>query len=217
VFTRRFFFSGLILACCAIPASATLTTYTALPSFTAANTDQTFQNITFPSSGNQGTTYTDLLTLVAFSSGSGLTAIPSPTGWPSGTAIEVTPNSAMTKILTIALPASVTSLGMYLGPQNFNNFEIIITDAAGASDNFDYGAFHQSYSDSSPVFFGLRTNSPITSFTIKTYGPPDDLALDSVMIGGGSTSETPEVATFLMIGSGLLMLRYGRRWMPRAV
>ena len=43
----------LVLACGAIPASASLTTYTTLSTFTAATLGQTFQSITFPS-GNDG-------------------------------------------------------------------------------------------------------------------------------------------------------------------
>jgi hypothetical protein len=41
------------------------------------------------------------------------------------------------------------------------------------------------------------------------------LGLDNLELGTTPDAQAPEAVTFLMIGSGLLMLRFGRRWLPR--
>lgn len=212
MFTRtalRILVSLLVLACGSIPVSAALVTYTTLSSFDAATTGQTFDNITFPS-GSDGTSYTDPTSQVVFSSENGLTGITAPSGWPADSALENV-NSGATNVLTITLPSLVTSVSLYLGPQNFSNFNIDISNTGG--NTYDNGALEQS-GNSTPVFFGVTSDTPFSSFTITTYNSVDHLVIDGVEVGT-SDAQTPEVATLLMIGSGLLMLRFGRRWLPR--
>jgi hypothetical protein len=223
VFTQRFLVSALVLACGAIPASATLTTYSSLSAFTAGNTDQTFQNITFPS-GNNGTTYTDPTTGVVFSDATSLIGIGTPSGWPAGSSLQAThcgsPGSCTTT-LTITLPATVTSVAMDLGLSGFNAFQVTVSNGVDAP----FSSNQEQSSLSTPLFYGFASTSPFTTFTISTEDPVNDLLLDAMEIGtptsggsggGGDPPDTPEVATLLMIGSGLVMLRCGRRWMPRA-
>jgi hypothetical protein len=210
--TFRTFVSLLALACSAIPVSAALTTYSTLSSFNSATSSQTFSNITFPS-GSDGTSYTDIASQVVFSSANGLTGIPTIGTWPAGSSLEVL-NSGSTNVLTITLPSLVTSVSLYLGPQNFSNFNIDVANTGGGT--YDNGAEEQS-SGTTPVFFGVTSDSAFSTFTVTTFASVDHLVIDGVEIGtsGSDQAQTPEVATFLMIGGGLLMLRYGRRWLPR--
>ena len=230
MFTQRFLVSALLLACGAIPASATLTTYSSLSTFTAGNTDQTFQNITFPS-GNNGTTYTDPTTGVVFSDATSLVGIGTPAGWPAGSSLQASdcgsPTSCTTT-LTITLPSAVTSVSLDLSLQNFNQFQVTASNTGTGCLTSSANCFTQNTQSSptTPNFFGFRSDTPFTTFTVATEDFVSSITLDAMEIGtptgggggGGPTDppDTPEVATLLMIGSGLVMLRCGRRWMPRA-
>ncbi len=210
----RILASLLVLACGAIPASATLTTYTTQSSFNAATTAQSFQNITFPS-GSDGTSYTDPTSQVVFSSGNGLTGITAPTGWPTDSSLEISPNASAINILSIVLPSLVTSVSLFVGPQDFSAFNIDITAAGGNS--YHNGGEIQTGSVMNPVFFGITSDTAFSTFTITTFANVDHIAIDGVQVGQSQEqAQTPEVATLLMIGSGLLMLRFGRRWMPHS-
>lgn len=219
MYTKRFLVFALLLACGAIPASATLVNYSTLADFTAGNTDQTFQNITFPS-GSQGTTYTDSTTGVMFTDGTSLVGVPFPVGWPAGSSLQATncgsPGSCTTT-LTITLPSAVTSVALFAGPDNFQPFQISVSN--GVDPQFSSNQSQNPVTN--PFFFGFRSDSPFTTFTIASEDNVSSVFLDSMEVGtptgdAGPPPDTPEVATLLMIGSGLVMLRCGRRWMPRA-
>src|SRR5580698_2757434 len=159
----------LVLACGAIPASASLTTYTTLSTFTAATLSQTFQSITFPS-GNDGTSYTDTSSGVVFSDSAGigssfLDGIASPNGWPSGSSLEATNcssgSSTCTTTLTITLPSAVTSVSMDLGLQSFNSFQLTVSSSGG-------GTFNQNLESgglTTGLFYGFVSDTPFSSFT----------------------------------------------------
>ena len=80
------------------------------------------------------------------------------------------------------------------------------------------------------VVTGITTYRMIQAWEAEesqaTQAWAQSLILDNIQIGtmtgsggsggGGDPPDTPEVATLIMIGSGLIMLRCGRRWMPRA-
>jgi len=224
VFTQRFLISALLLASGAIPASATLVSYSDLPTFTSATSGQTFQNITFPT-GSDGTSYTDPTTLATFTDVTGLVGVASPTGWPTGSTLEANHCSSSSGCtLTITLPAAVTSVSLDVGLQAFNEFQITVSNTGAGCSTSTANCFTQNLesSSTSPSFFGFQSDSPFTTFTIATEDNVSNLFIDSLEIGssGGSgpsdPPDTPEVATLLMIGSGLIMLRCGRRWMPRA-
>lgn len=218
MFTQRFLVSALLLASGAIPASATLVSYTDLPTFTSATSSQTFQNITFPT-GSDGTTYTDPTTLVSFTDVTGLVGVASPTGWPTGSTLEANHcSSSAGCTLTITLPSTATSVGFFVGTDNFNPFQISVSN--GTDPTFSSNQAQNPIT--APFFFGFTSTVPFTTFTIASEDNVSNLFIDSMEIGtsGGSgpsdPPDTPEVATLLMIGSGLIMLRCGRRWMPRA-
>ncbi len=112
--------------------------------------------------------------------------------------------------ITIALPANVYAFGvdlLYL--QNGGSGALYVINVNGTQVN-------SSASTGLPgsTFFGYSSATAITSVTI--YMPLQNVALglDNLELGT-ATAQTPEAVTFLMIGSGLLMLRFGRRWLPR--
>jgi hypothetical protein len=212
----------LVLACCAIPASATLTTYADAASFNLANPGNTF--ITFPPTVS-GTNYTDAATDVGFSDAGGtstLEEILTPSGWPTGSSLQATacspsPSGCITT-LTIDLPSAVTSVGMYIGLQSYNDFQIAVSNTGGGS----YSANNIVSTPSSSTFFGVSSDSPFSTFTIATESYFPSITIDDLQIGtsgggggDGGDAQAPEAATFLMIGSGLIMLHFGRRWLPR--
>lgn len=205
--------SILVLAGAAIPASATLQTYTDQSSFITATTgNQNFVNITFPS-GALTNPYTDLITSTVFSATTGLSGTASPSGWPSGEVLKMTSCSSGTNCptLTITLDSAVTAFDMFFGPQNFSNPTVTVNNSGG--DHLINGGMMQS-SISTPLFFGFVTSTPITTFTIQGAVPVDQWTFDSVQVGTPN-APTPEAATIFLIGGGLLMLRFGRRWLPQ--
>lgn len=209
MFTRRFLVCMLMAAGSIIPASASLLTYSTAGAFTSANSDETFQNISF-AQGNLGTSLTDAVTTVVFSSPDGLTGIAAPVGWPSGNILEAATGP---KTITVTLPSSVRAVGFYAGPQDYSTFGIHISNSSG--DQAGNDGFIESGSPASPVFFGVRSDSPITSLTISAFSPTTDrIAIEDMMVGTPAQAETPEAATFLLVASGLFLLRYVRRWIP---
>jgi hypothetical protein len=207
--------SILAMALCGLPAHASLLTYSTASSFNAANTDQSFQLITF-TQGVLGTTYTDGTTLVVFGGTSSLIGTTPPSGWPAGTVIEI-PSSSTTNIITITPPASVTSLAFYAGPDlAFNTFSIMASNTAGDVCSPACGNIFSQSDATVPVFFGLRSTTPLVNIRIETDANnvvhlPD--ILDNVEIG---TPETPEASTLLLVATGLFLVRYGRRFLPKA-
>ena len=66
------------------------------------------------------------------------------------------------------------------------------------------------------TFFGVRSATAITSLTIQGPGVTE-LGLDNFEFGSPQqeVGETPEVATFLLIGTGLCMMRFLRKRFPQ--
>ena len=63
------------------------------------------------------------------------------------------------------------------------------------------------------VFFGVTANAPITNLQFLANFNNLTLGLDNVNIGT-QVAQTAEVAPFILIGTGLLLLRLlGRRWL----
>ena len=205
---QKFPVAALVLAALGgIPAFASLTTYSSLSSFQSATSGDTFSNITF-AQGSLGTSTSDLG--VTFSTnGSGLNGDPSPTGWPTGATEPALVSNSGVNTLTITLPASVNALDFYVGPQDFSYFTITVTDNAGG--NFSSGAFEQTVSVQDPLFFGVVSTGSITSITITGQASNDQMTIDDMQISQAS-APTPEVATLLLVGTGLLLTGHvGRR------
>lgn len=213
---QRLLLFALMSVASAIPASATLVTYTMPTAFAAGNADQTFQTITFPI-GPNGASYTDPTTGVVFNDNSSLVGIDTPVGWPTGSSLEATacalPDTCTTA-LTITLPSSVTSISMDLGLLNFSGFQIAVANSGGGLFTLNTGS-----AGSNPLFLGFRSDSPFSTFILATEESVSNLTLDNIQVGTpiGDTAppDTPEVPTMLMIGSGLVMLRFGKRWTSR--
>ena len=204
--------SILAIAASAIPALATLTTYTDQSSFIAATAgNQNFTNITFPP-GPLSDPYTDLVTSTIFSATTGLSATSSPAGWPTGEVLKMTScGGSNCPTLTITLASAVTSFDMFFGPQDFSTPSVTVDNSGGGTY---FNSLLQQPNGTTPIFFGFVTTTPITTFTIQGAASVDQWTFDAVQVGTPNTP-TPEAATLFLIGGGLLMLRFGRRWLPR--
>lgn len=221
MFFQKYLISGLLVAC-AIPASAaSLTTFcvpgppcsyanssAASTAFNTATSSDTFGNISV-AQGNLTPSYTDLASGLEFNDLLGLTGISNPSGWPSGTAVTA---GAGISTETITVPSGVSAIEFYVGMQDFSNFTISVTDSTGGS--FLSGYFAQT-SLAIPLFFGVNTTSTITSFTITSQGGPDKITLGNISVGSADTPAVPEIGTLLLVGTGLLLVGYARRRMPR--
>jgi len=115
--------------------------------------------------------------------------------------------------LIAVVPSGVTSFGL----------DLMSAYPAGASfrielDSIDVGVIVVTQSRPNRTFFGVRTDAPfaqvkviMTSGTVfTTYGLFDNVAYGSSG-GGGDPGQTPEVATLLIVASGLLLFRFARR------
>jgi hypothetical protein len=216
VSSQKFLISVLALVCCVVPASASLVTYCSLGActdassgFASATSDDTFQNIV-ASTGNLGTSFTD--DGVLFANPAGMTGISSLGGaWPAGVTIVANATSSGNTI-TLTLPAGVSAIEFYVGPQDYSDFGIAVTDSLGG--NFNYQAF-ETNPTTTPVFFGVTSTGTLTSVTVTSFSPPDKITLDDVSFGGDDASPTPEAATLLLVATGLVAMGYMRRRTPR--
>lgn len=202
--TQRFLITALAIGACAIPASATLATYSTPTALEAALPSDTFSNITF-AQGNLGTSTTDF-GIVFSTSSPQLTGILSPSGWVSGTAIDTT---FQNQLYTIALsfPAGVNAIGFYVDSQaSGSSVSLSVKDSGGTiTPSF-------TESGSTPSFFGVTTtDSTFTSFLVgnDTTNNGADLTLGDVQFG--EQAPTPEVATLLLVATGLLAMGFFRR------
>jgi hypothetical protein len=114
--------------------------------------------------------------------------------------------------ITIALPANVYAFGVdLLWLKNGSSgvpYLISVNGGSNLSSDVSLGL-------PGSTFFGYSSATAITSVTIYMGAENTSLGLDNLELGTTADAQTPEAVTFLMIGSGLLMLRFGRRWLPR--
>jgi hypothetical protein len=212
MFTQKYLIAAVILSGCSIPAFAALTSYSTPSTFEAATSSDSFSNIDF-AQGSLGTSTADLG--VTFStSGAGLSGVTNISSWPAGTALVSTANTGG-NTLTITLPSAVDAISLYIGlTTTDSNIQISVTDnGGGAPDTFSASP---TVIITSPYFLGLVTDSSFTTFTIQSFGPSDHAAIDDMEIGQ-APPQTPEVATLLLVGTGLLAMGYIRRRVPRLV
>jgi hypothetical protein len=114
--------------------------------------------------------------------------------------------------MNVSLPSSVATIEFYVGLQDVSYFQISATDSNGGT--FSSGWFHQTNA-AVPLFFGITTDSTFTSLSITAYSSPDIITLDDISIGSAGTGETPEAATLLLVATGLFLMGWMRRRMPR--
>ena len=209
MFSKRVLMAALMVGSCAIPASATLTTYSSVGSLEAALPGDTFSNITF-AQGSLGASTTADGIVFSTDSASGLTGVTDVSGWPAGTAINVTNAFADSfYTITISLPSGVNAIAFNVDDQTpSSTYGVSVTDSGGTLEP----TFTQS--GSTPTFYAVATTDlTFISFTVSndTFGTGALLTLGNVTIGEADTPPAPEGATMLLVGTGLLVMGYWRR------
>jgi hypothetical protein len=206
-FRFLFVLSIVSLTLTVAPACATtITTYTTLASWTAAANEAhliDFENGSLTAFG------------VSFTGLSGTLGVIDTTGtsWMDfGThkAAYINTNSAPTPTIHIALPASVTAFGLYLFSANPNALTFTVTTL---STTFN----PTTNATPTPAFFGATSNTPFDFIDITLAGAPAGAyeLIDNVRFGTSQIDQTPEAATFLLIGSGLVGLMALRKRIMR--
>ncbi len=195
----RFLAPVLALAACALPAGASVVSYcdgygcgsNTMAAFTTLTSSDTYASaspITFSNSlgvlsGNQ---YTDDLTSVIFQATHNLTD--------SGV---LDTQSGTGDALTITIPATFTVVLLNLTSQNgTQGFNLDGSDYANLS--------------STPTTVGYINSSPAGPWTIQIspFSGSFSVAVNSFDAVGAAPSPTPEVGTMLLIGSGLIAMRW---------
>jgi len=114
-------------------------------------------------------------------------------------AAYINTNSAPTPTIHIVLPAPVTAFGLYLFSANPNALTFTITTL---STTFNPAT----NSTPTPAFFGATSNTPFIAVDVTLAGAPGGAyeLIDNFRFGTSQIDQTPEAATFLLIGSGLV-------------
>jgi PEP-CTERM motif len=184
------------------PACATsILTYADLASWTAASTG--YQTINFQSTA-PGTYFSLSLLGVQFAgiggpNNNGVTIIDSTSfGWNSGNAPFINMNQSQT--MQITLPTAVTAFGFNVFSAAPHGLTFVI--------NVNGTQFPVPTNDipNSPTFFGVTSDTPLTTILVSlaTNTPSAYILVDNVRFGTAQVDQTPEAATFLLIGSGLV-------------
>ena len=118
-----------------------------------------------------------------------------------GKAAYINSNSAPTPIIRILLPTSVTAFGFYLFTASPNSLPVTVSTL---SQTFNVTT------NAGPTFFGATSDTPFSSIDVTLAGAPQGTyeLVDTFRFGTAAvqTDPTPEAATFLLIGSGLVGL-----------
>ena len=201
--TKRFLVPILAFAALGLPVGATTVAYcdgggcgsnvmSVFNSLTAGDTWESASPITFgPALGTlSGNDYIDNLTSIDFQAAHNLT----------DTGVLDTQNGTG-DTLTITIPSTITVVVVSLFSQNGSHGFCI---DAGC----DYAQL-----GSSPISVGFINTSPTGPWTIQIY--PIGGTSNSVGVSDfnavGSQAQTPEVSTLLLIGAGLISMRWMKR------
>ena len=224
--TRDVLMSIAALAGFAIPAHATIAfVYCNDTSHCTSNSGMTFSTfgtaagglgyamsspITFVSAGLSGTPaiYVDAGTFTSFAGYSNATTQNSLQIL--GTTLAQTINGANSGI-QVTLPANTYAFAMFVSVfSGFGNPLVELGDRNVSLSNYGLAIPNSSTS----VFFGIVSSTPLSSLFIGNFGNNDGaVEIQSFEIGG--PAPTPEVSTFLLIGSGLVLMRFLRRRQQR--
>lgn len=199
--------------------------------FNSDNSDLTFSNITFdnatgsyllagglnattsPTAQLYGAGFTGCLTSQSpcASNSNGLN-VGTIAGWDGGTdpallSTSAGPGPGQFDTITITLPAGVYAIAF--DGINQNNY------SSSAQFALNIGAGSEVYTAPTVmtpggVFFGYRSATPINTVSIYTNYAYEELALDNFELGE-QPAQTPEVATMLLVASGLFTIFYGHR------
>ena len=224
--TRDVLMSIVALAGFAIPARATIAfVYCNDTSHCTSNSGMTFSTfgtaagglgyamsspITFVSAGLSGTPaiYVDAGTGTIFAGYSNATTQNSVQIFGSTSLAQTIngPNSG----IQITLPANTYTFAMFVSTvSSFGNPLVELGDRNVSNSNYGLAIPNNSTS----VFFGIISSTPLSSLFIGNLGNDGPVEINSFEVGG--PAGTPEVSTFLLIGSGLVVMRFLRRRQQR--
>lgn len=211
MFSSKVLISVLVLGAAAAPAFASqVATYTTFASMQAANPLMTFSNISFDAFvGSTFTSFTDSGTGVTFSTptNQGLGIYVNPGGtWPAGAILKRTTNGGE---LDITFPTPIRAFGFSLGNAGgAYSLNVIVTYMSGSS----YSRTFNPPDSTTPAYFAASFDAPITSFVISTDSNTlVQFDLNNFTVGQQADAPIPETATLVLIGSGLIFLRFLRR------
>lgn len=223
MFTRDVLISIMALAGLSAPARATITycnsgcsnsnsgvTYTTFGTAAGGLGDAMSSPITFISGGLSGSPaiYLDSGTGTTFAGYSNATTQNDLTV--TGTALAQTINGANSGI-QVTLPANTYAFAMFLSTvSGFGSPYVELNDRIVSNSNYSLVVPNSSAS----VFFGIVSSTPLTSLFLGNLGGTDGkVEIQSFEVGG--PAPTPEVSTFLLIGTGLVLMRFLRRRQQR--
>ena len=222
----RFTLFILGFALVAIPASATITycssgcnvtgsSYASMPS-TNGNGGLSYSSLITFASGNLGGSpaiYTDPTTggvFYGYYGGSNTT--------PDSLAVSgsqlVQTNGGQNTSVELVLPANTYAIAMVVGESAFTQPFIELVSSPSNLNTTTNDLFQLTISNSSsPQFFGIVSDTPISSVFVWNGAPGGTLNIQSFEMGqeSGGGSATPEAATFFTMGGGLIGLYFLRR------
>jgi hypothetical protein len=225
--TRDVLISILALAGLAAPAHATITycnsgcsnsntgiTFNSFGTAAGGLGDTMSSPVTFVSGGLSGTPaiYVDVGTGTEFDGFNGITPNDLVI---TGTALAQTAGASNTMI-QVKLPANTYAFAAFLSVVSGGGgpYAMLINSAS----DFNSGNANYSLSTSAGTgtFFGIISSTPITSIFLGNLSNFDGkVEIQSFEVGTAADTSTPEVSTFLSIGSGLVLMRFLRRRQQR--
>ncbi len=135
-----------------------------------------------------------------------------------GTALAQGNNGSNTGF-EIKLPANTYAFAVFIGSCSSglcNNLGFALY-AIGQGDHTSFGT---NYSLTVPgggssQFFGIVSDTPLDYLFISSSPNSPKIGINSFEVGAAADAPTPEVSTFLLIGSGLVLMRFLRRRQQR--
>jgi hypothetical protein len=221
--TRRILISALAVAACAVPASATISYYSDPTLFSNAVSGATAQSIDFGSAGQffsnsdtiDGVTFTGIDAGFPGPSGD-LTVLAQPNGsWPTGTVLARSTGSFSYSggSITISLPSAVEGISFYISYARGSIGGSNPLGIAVAGDSPTSSLIVSSLN--TPYFVGLVASGGslgVVTLTAGDYTNQIELGGFSFDTGSsGSDSSTPELGSFFLIGTGLILFPVFRR------
>ncbi len=198
---KKFLVPVLALVAFGLPAVASVTTYCSNASPTCTNSSGSFDSsgllaIDFTSAAIVSNSFTDSVSGTAFFDYLGGTM---------GDASDALTDTGF----QIHLPANTLVFALDVGAGSATTYIVSFnTDSNSTFTNLTLTA------DGSPDLFAAVSTTPITNLTVYRSSAAA-LTITNFELQGTAPSDTPEVGTLLLIGVGLLAMRWMRRWQPR--
>lgn len=198
--TKRFLVGIVAVLACGLPVRASVVSYCNSASPACTNNSAAFSsaglvNIDFTSAAIVSNSFTDPLSMTAFYDYLG------------GTESEIAGVLSDSKGgFQINVPAN--TLVFALNFQTANTVSYLVTF------NTDGGSTLSSYTltgNGSPQFFGATTTTAVSNLLVYAGGGQHVGSITNFELQGSGGSQTPEVGTLLLIGTGLIAMRWMRR------